>query len=83
MKRQDRLSEMIEEVEAELMVKYGRLVYSAPGLSAAEEEWRADRYGPPCSLHPDAPHGFDRNASHSAGRYVCECEGWVGPAHQQ
>ena len=30
----------------------------------------------PCSQHPDAPHGFDRNASHNAGRYVCECEGW-------
>lgn len=29
-----------------------------------------------CSLHPDAPHGFDRNASHNAGRYVCECESW-------
>ena len=29
-----------------------------------------------CSNHPDAPHGFCRNASHSAGRYVCECEGW-------
>ena len=31
---------------------------------------------PECSNHPDAPHGFCRNASHSAGRYVCECEGW-------
>jgi hypothetical protein len=31
---------------------------------------------PPCSSHPDAPHGFDRNGSHNAGRYVCECEGW-------
>ena len=30
-----------------------------------------------CNPHPDAPHGFDRNASHSAGRYVCDCEGWV------
>ena len=29
-----------------------------------------------CSSHPDAPHGFCRDASHSAGRYVCECEGW-------
>lgn len=29
-----------------------------------------------CSDHPDAPHGFSRNASHEAGRYVCECEGW-------
>ena len=31
---------------------------------------------PKCSEHPDAPHGFDRNASHNADRYVCECEGW-------
>ena len=29
-----------------------------------------------CSQHPKAPHGFDRNASHSAHRYVCECESW-------
>lgn len=29
-----------------------------------------------CSTHPDATHGFERNASHSADRYVCECEGW-------
>lgn len=31
---------------------------------------------PPCKTDPDAPHGFDRNASHNADRYVCECEGW-------
>jgi hypothetical protein len=31
---------------------------------------------PKCSDHPDAPHGFDRNASHNADRYVCECEAW-------
>jgi len=30
----------------------------------------------PCKTHPDAPHGFDRNASLSLGRYVCECEHW-------
>ena len=30
----------------------------------------------PCKEHPDAPHGFDRNASHAEGRYVCECENW-------
>jgi hypothetical protein len=30
----------------------------------------------PCKSHPDAPHGFDRNASHSQDRYVCECEYW-------
>lgn len=29
-----------------------------------------------CNPHPDAPHGFCRNASHSYGRYVCECEFW-------
>ena len=29
-----------------------------------------------CSTHPDAPHGFLRIASHTAGRYVCKCEGW-------
>lgn len=33
-----------------------------------------------CSIHPDAPHGFDRNGSHSAGRYVCECESWTPAA---
>jgi hypothetical protein len=33
----------------------------------------------PCKTHPDAPHGFDRNASHSADRYVCECESWEPP----
>ena len=31
----------------------------------------------PCKTHPDAPHGFDRTSSHSLGRYVCECEGWI------
>lgn len=31
----------------------------------------------PCSTHPDAPHGFNRNASHSEDRHVCDCEGWV------
>lgn len=38
-------------------------------------EQRTDA-GVPCKAHPDAPHGFDRTASHSIGRYVCECEGW-------
>jgi len=34
----------------------------------------------PCSTHPDAPHGFNRNASHTEDRYVCDCEGWKPPA---
>jgi len=37
----------------------------------------------PCSDHPDAPHGFDRNGSHMAGHYVCECSGWTPPASIQ
>ena len=32
---------------------------------------------PSCSQNPEHPHGFDRNASHSAGRYVCLCEGFL------
>jgi hypothetical protein len=39
-------------------------------------ETRDDGSGIRCSEHPDAPHGFMRDASHSAGRYVCECEFW-------
>jgi hypothetical protein len=37
----------------------------------------------PCKDHPDAPHGFMRDASHSAGRYVCECESWEPPKEEQ
>ena len=36
-----------------------------------------------CNEHPDAPHGFMRDASHSAGRYVCECESWEPPKEKQ
>ncbi len=32
-----------------------------------------------CNPHPDAPHGFDRNASHDEGRNVCDCERWSPP----
>ena len=32
-----------------------------------------------CNPHPDAPHGFLRDASHNEGRYVCECEFWEPP----
>ena len=30
-----------------------------------------------CKENPDAPHGFNRNASHMADRYVCDCEFWA------
>lgn len=31
---------------------------------------------PSCIDHPEAPHGFDRTASHNEDRYVCTCEHW-------
>ena len=36
-----------------------------------------------CNPHPDAPHGFLRDASHNEGRYVCECEFWEPPEEKQ
>ena len=41
--------------------------FEVPGRSVKEV---------PCSNHPMAPHGFNRNASHVNDRYTCECEGW-------
>lgn len=32
-----------------------------------------------CKTHPDAPHSFNRNASLSEDRYVCDCEYWEPP----
>jgi len=32
-----------------------------------------------CKTHPDAPHGFMRDESHSTGEYVCECAFWEEP----
>lgn len=32
-----------------------------------------------CKTDPRAPHGFDRSASHTEDRYVCECESWEPP----
>jgi hypothetical protein len=53
-------------------------LYAAPVHASDISQERVDET-PPCKTHPDAPHGFDRNASHSADRYVCECEGWEPP----
>ena len=58
-----------------------RLDYTASKLALSLMQQAADMLEadsePKCSEHPDAPHGFSRNASHSVGRYVCECEGWI------
>jgi hypothetical protein len=37
---------------------------------------------PQCNPHPNAPHGFCRDASHNSDRYVCECEFWEQPAQE-
>ena len=46
-------------------------------------EERNEGSGIRCNEHPDAPHSFMRDASHSAGRYVCECESWEPPKEEQ
>jgi hypothetical protein len=51
-----------------------------PDATKWVEELRGNT--PDCKTHPDAPHGFDSNASHSADRYVCECEGWEPPKRE-
>lgn len=49
---------------------------AAKTITAIREALAEQPAQPKCNPHPKAPHGFDRNASHSADRYVCECEGW-------
>jgi hypothetical protein len=53
-------------------------LYPAPVHAIDISQERVDET-PECKTDPRAPHGFDRNASHSADRYVCECEGWEPP----
>jgi len=45
-------------------------------------ETRDDGSSVKCNPHPDAPHGFLRDASHNEGRYVCECEFWEPPKRE-
>ena len=52
--------------------------FAAPVHASDISQERVDET-PKCKDDPRAPHGFDRNASHSADRYVCECEGWEPP----
>lgn len=85
-----RSDEALNEAEAEIAKLRGLVAGRTAEYLAAHitfdkgyEEGRLDAESkmagleaPPCSDHPDAPHGFNRNASHNAGRYVCDCEGW-------
>jgi hypothetical protein len=53
-----------------------RTIQFSKAINACKEALEQPAQEVECSNHPDAPHGFCRDASHSAGRYVCECEGW-------
>jgi hypothetical protein len=52
----------------------GEPQYATDAPQAEGEPW----LGSPdhCSLHPDAPHGYNRKQSLKEHRYVCRCEGW-------
>lgn len=63
-----------ETVSDEPVIDVERLKYAEQHIAKPEYK---------CSDHPDAPHGFCRNASASEGRYVCECEGWTPPVSDE
>ena len=66
---------------AEQMQDYARAALSSNQAATDKESLTVAPVAlggePPCNPHPDAPHGYNRNASHNAGRYVCDCEGWA------
>jgi hypothetical protein len=65
--------EALEDADT-IITQRCRIVLDAiqPAINACKEALEQ----PVCNPHPKAPHGFNRDASHSANRYVCECEGW-------
>jgi hypothetical protein len=79
--------EMAQEIEAAIRSEIAKNEQQGTerGTPASNGEpeysWMTRERG--CSFHPDAPHGFDRNASHNADRYVCECESWTPPEHKR
>ncbi len=64
----------------DVMQPVGTKLYLHPAPLITKPDSLPDRGNTTCNPHPDAPHGFSRNASHSAGRYVCDCEGWMPDA---
>lgn len=54
----------------------GAGIPSSPSPTTQQTFSAPQQEEPRCNPHPDAPHGFDRNSSHTLGRYVCDCEGW-------
>ena len=77
----------LSDDEIDVNIEFINALYTVMEYFIPEDElypWiSAERYGQkekevevPCKTHPDAPHGFLRQASHAEGRYVCECEHW-------
>jgi hypothetical protein len=65
----------------EYINKYGFVLadYEGPmeqAITAFKAALEQPEQEPQCNPHPNAPHGFLRNASHTEGRYVCACEYW-------
>jgi hypothetical protein len=75
--------DILKDIEAYLAKPAEKTkVWDAEGYDALCQEFFCAKQQD-CNPHPDAPHGFIRNASHAAGRYVCECEGWTPEQHAE
>ena len=71
LRRLDRNGYVTDGDKSKISEAYLSLVESLAFSRCIETEGEA-----PCKTHPDAPHGFDRNMSHTLDRYVCTCENW-------
>jgi hypothetical protein len=64
--------EALEALEKSIAITMANIDLRNKAITAIKQA----RSAPVCNPHPKAPHGFNRSASHSADRYVCDCEGW-------
>jgi hypothetical protein len=69
----DQFLEFVEEIR---QMERERKTLAELLSATPDDETAKGEQEPACSDHPDAPHGFNRDMSHSLGRYVCDCEGW-------
>ena len=70
------ITQMLEALEWSLPREGAAITYDDAIKDAKEYLTAPEQSEPKCNPHPKAPHGFNRNSSHSAGQYVCDCEGW-------
>lgn len=69
------ISFILDDIDAEVIDFYrSNLDYAEEGITTIKDVLH--QLEPECKTHPDAPHGFNRGASHAEGRYVCDCENW-------